>query len=128
VFVEQLLNDRATWHDFVAGVTIDVATAVTGAGIAWGVVALVVGGTAMATIGPIILVVAVGAVVTTALGSVVEHYQLTEKLATMLKEAESQILADIRQLKYETRRVLNYADENPVGFMHKLFGIPYFGR
>lgn len=126
--LEQLLNDRATWHDFVAGVTIDVATAVTGAGIAWGVVAAVVGGTAMATIGPIVLVVIAGAALTAWLGSFAKRHQLTERLAQLLKDAELQIMSDIRQIKYETRRVLNYADKDPIGFMHKLFGVPYFGR
>jgi hypothetical protein len=44
--LDQMMNDRATWHDFAAGVGFDVATAVTGAALAWGVVSTVVGGTA----------------------------------------------------------------------------------
>ncbi|SMF27008.1 hypothetical protein SAMN02745866_01709 [Alteromonadaceae bacterium Bs31] len=82
----------------------------------------------MATIGPIVLVVIAGAALTAWLGSFAERHQLTERLAQLLKDTELQIMSDIRQIKYETRRVLNYADKDPIGFMHKLFGVPYFGR
>ena len=125
--LDQLLNDRATWHDFVAGVTVDVVSAVTGGAIAWGAVSAVVGATAMAAIGPIALVVVVGAGVTYALNALADHYNLTEKLATLLKESEARMKENTRQIKEEIRRGLNYADEDPVGFMHRLFGVPYFG-
>lgn len=125
--IEQLINDRATWHDFLAGVTMDVATAVTGASIAWGAVSTVVGSTAMAAIGPIALVVVVGAGNTMALNAVSDNFELTERLAVMLKEAESRLVANMNQIKNEVRRGLNYANEDPTGFMHRLFGVPYYG-
>jgi hypothetical protein len=123
--LDQMMNDRATWHDFVAGVGFDVASAVTGAALAWGVVSTVVGATAMAAVGPILLVVAVGAGITLALNAVGEHYEITEKLVHLLKDAESRYVSNIRQMKSEIRRGLNYADEDPVGFMRRLFGLPY---
>jgi hypothetical protein len=126
--LNQLMNDRATWHDFVAGVAVDVVSAVTGAAIAWGAVSAVVGATAMVAIGPIALVVVVGAGITLVLNSVSQHYGLTEKIARMLWEFEARMRSNVRHIKNDWRQGLNYADEDPVGFMHKLFGIPYFGR
>lgn len=124
--LEQLMNDRATWHDFVAGVTVDVASSLIGAGIAWGAVSAVVGATAMAAIGPIALVVVVGAGITLALNALNEHYQITERLAGMLKEAEANMRANLREMQYEINRGLNFANEDPIGFLHRMFGIPYF--
>jgi hypothetical protein len=124
--LDQMMNDRATWHDFAAGVSFDVATAVTGAALAWGVVSTVVGGTAMAAVGPILLVVVVGAGITVALNAVGEHFEITEKLVNLLKQAESRYVSNMNKMRNEIRRGLNYADEDPVGFMHRLFGVPYF--
>lgn len=124
--IEQVLNDRATWHDFVAGISVDVVSAITGGAIAWGAVSAFVGGTAMAAVGPIALVVLVGAGVTYALGAISDHYRITERLAKMLNESESRMRESYRSVKNEIRRGLNYADEDPLGFMHRLFGLPYF--
>lgn len=127
--IEQVLNDRATWHDFVAGVSVDVVSAITGGAIVWGVVSAVVGGTAMAAVGPIalVVVVGVGAGVTYASAAVANHYNITERLANMLREFESPMRENYRNMKNEVKKGLNYADEDPVGFMHRLFGVPYFG-
>jgi hypothetical protein len=124
--LDQLMNDKATWHDFVAGVTVDVAAATAGAAISWGVVSTVVGATAMAAIGPIALVVVVGAGITAALSAIGDHYELTSKLAGLLKESERRLLESIENVKWEVRRGLNYAEEDPVGFMHRLFAVPYY--
>lgn len=123
--IEQLLNDRATWHDFVAGVSVDVVSAVAGSAIAWSTVSTVVGAAAMATIGPIALVVVVGIGVTYALSTISDHYGLSKKLSQLLKEAESRMIQNLEEIQRETRRGLNYMDEDPIGFMHRLFGIPY---
>lgn len=124
--LDQLMNDKATWHDFFAGVAVDVAAATAGAAIAWGVVSAVVGATAMAAIGPIALVVVVGAGMTAALNAIGSHFGVTSKLAGLLKEAEQRMLDSIEEVKWEVRRGLNYADEDPVGFMRRLFGVPYY--
>ncbi|MFE8073510.1 hypothetical protein QQM79_20875 [Marinobacteraceae bacterium S3BR75-40.1] len=125
--IEQFMNDKATWHDFVAGVSVDVASATAGAAIAWGTVAAVVGGTAMAAIGPIALVVVVGTGLTAVLNAVSAHYSISERLARLLRESEQRMLQHTREIKREFRRGLNYADEDPVGFIHRLFGLPYLG-
>ncbi|GAB2525680.1 hypothetical protein [Microbulbifer agarilyticus] len=123
--IEQLLNDRATWHDFVAGVSVDVVSAVAGSAIAWSTVSTVVGAAAMATIGPIALVVVVGVGATYALSAISEHYGLTKKLSQLLKDAESRMVKNLEDIRRETRKGLNYMDEDPIGFMHRLFGLPY---
>lgn len=123
--VEQLLNDRSTWHDFVAGVSVDVVSAVAGSAIAWSTVSTVVGAAAMATIGPIAIVVVVGIGATYVLNAIGEHYGLSGKLSRLLKIAECRMRESVEGVQRETRKGLNYMDEDPVGFMHKLFGIPY---
>lgn len=125
--LDQLMNDKATWHDFVAGVSVDLVTAATGGAIAWGVVASFVGGAAMVAVGPIAIVVITGAFLATGFNILSDHFELTQRLAKMLRESEARMLKNLHDMKREVRQGLNYADEDPVGFMHKLFGVPYFG-
>ncbi|MBU2984057.1 hypothetical protein KO528_01730 [Saccharophagus degradans] len=124
--LEQLLNEQATWHDFVGGVTVDTAAALTGGAIAWAAVYGLVGASAMVAIGPIAVVVIVGAGITAILNAISSHYGLNRKLAEMLKESEARMLKNMRNLQSEVRTGLNYANEDPVGFMHRLFAVPYF--
>ncbi|ARU59130.1 PMP-22/EMP/MP20/Claudin family multipass membrane protein [Oleiphilus messinensis] len=125
--IEQLMNDKATWHDFVGGVSVDLASIAVGSGIAWGAVATVVGTSAMVAIGPIAIVVVVGMGITVALNAIGDHYRLSDRLAELLKESEQRMRHNISDMKREVMRGLNYADEDPVGFFHRLFGVPYFG-
>lgn len=124
----QLMDDTETWHNFVAGVGVDLAAAAVGGGIAWASVSLFVGASAMVAVGPIAVVVIVGAFATAGLGMVADHLGLTDKLASALKQAEQRMNESMNEIKNEVRRGLNYADEDPVGFMHRLFGVPYFGN
>ena len=126
--IEQVLNNRATWHDFIASVSVDVVSAITGGAIAWGAVSAVIGATAMAAVGPIALVVVVGAGLTYALGAVADHYRITEHLANMLIESDSRMKENYHKMKNEVKKGLNYADEDPMGFMYRLFDVPYFGN
>jgi len=50
------------------------------------------------------------------------------RISTLLKESESRMKENYRNMKNEIKKGLNYADEDPVGFMHRLFGVPYFDR
>jgi len=125
--INQLLNERDTWHHFVAGISVDIVTAVTGGAIVWGAASLVSGATAMAAIGPILIVVAVGVGTTIILGRIEKHYGMTKKLAEMLRQSELRMQVEMRQIKNEARKGLNYADEDPAGFMSRLFGVPYIG-
>lgn len=126
--LDQLMNDKSTWHDFIAGVSVDVLAAATGGAIAWGMVSTIVGGAAMVAIGPIAFVVVVGAGLAWALSVVGNHFDLTAKIAKMLKESEARAAENLREIQSEVKRGLNYADEDPIGFMHRLLAVPYLGR
>lgn len=126
--LDQLMNDSVTWHHFVAGATIDMVSAVTAGAFAWVTVSAVVSGAAMVAIGPMVAVVLVGFGATYALGLLSEQLSLNERLAAALIEADDRLSANLHQLKTEVKKGLSYADEDPVGFMHRLFGIPYLGR
>lgn len=124
--IDQLMNDSATWHTFVAGVTVDVVSAVTGGAIVWGAAGLYTSGAvAMAAVGPLIIVIAAGIGMTLALNAIADRYELSSKLAQALMDAEERFRTNIGDIKSEFRKGLNYAEEDPVGFMHRLFGIPY---
>ena len=124
--IEQLLNDKATWHNFIAGVSFDVVSAVTGGAIAWGAVCTYVGGTtAMIAVGPIAVVVIAGFVLVEIFDIIGMHYGVKQKIAAGLIKAEKRMIADIEQTKIKAQRGLNYADEDPLGFIHRLFGVPY---
>lgn len=125
--LDQLINDNATWHDFVSGVTVDLVSVAAGSAIAWSAVSAVVGATAMVAIGPIAIVVVTGALLTAGFNALSDHFDLTNKLAKLLREAESRMKESAAEIDREVRRGLTLADEDPVGFMHKLFGVPYFG-
>lgn len=124
--LDQLMNDSATWHMFVAGVTVDVVSAVTGGAIVWGAAVLYAGGAvAMAAVGPLVIVVGAGIGMTMVLNAIADRYDLSRKLAEALIKAEQRLYANVDRIKSGYRKGLNYAEEDPVGFMHRLFGIPY---
>lgn len=79
----------------------------------------------MVAIGPIAVVVIVGAGVTTLLNAVSSHYGVTRKVAEMLKESEERVRDNMRDIELEVKRGLSYAEEDPIGFMHRLFAVPY---
>lgn len=126
--LEQLLNDNATWHDFVGGMAVDVAIAAAASGIAWGAVATYLGGTvAMAAVGPMLAVVVVGAALTMFTTAFIDSDSLSKNLADSLREAEAQLKQGLLNVQNEIKKAERMYDEDPIGFMHNLFGIPYFG-
>lgn len=124
--VDQCLNDRKTWHHFVAGITVDVVSALTGGAIAWSAVTTVMGASAMAAVGPIMLVVFVGAGITYLLDRLSSKYNLTERLAQLLLECEKRTREKTIDIQENITRGLNYESEDPLRFLYRLFGIPYY--
>lgn len=125
--MDQLLSDTATWHDFVGGVSVDVAAASIGSWAAWAIVSTIVGGTAMLAVGPIMAVVVVGAALTYGLGEAESKMKLGKKFAKWLYEAEARARDHVDAVKREYKQGLTFAEEDPVGFYHRLFGLPYLG-
>jgi hypothetical protein len=124
--LDQLMQDQLTWHHFVGGVAVDVILAAAASGIAWGFVASIVGGSAMVAVGPMLIVVAVGVGLTVTFNSLSSEYRLVDKVAALLIEAEQRNAEEFAAIQRNMKRSLTYAKEDPHGFMHRLFGIPYF--
>lgn len=126
---EQMLSDKATWHDFVGGVSVDIGIAAVSSGIAWGAVATYVGGAAaMVAIGPMVAVVVVGAALTVLTNAFIDSDVLSNRISESLREAEQRLKDNLLKIKYEAKRLENSYEKDPIGFMYRLFGIPYFER
>lgn len=126
---EQLLNDRATWHDFIGGLSVDVAIAATASGIAWGAVSTYVGGAAaMVAVGPILAVVVVGAALTVLTASFIDSDALSKRISDSLREAEQSLKEGFLEIQYKANHIERNYNSDPIGFMYRLFGIPYYGK
>jgi hypothetical protein len=121
--LEQLLNDKKTWHDFVAGITVDTATALTGGAIVWTAVCAVGGSLVTLTIGPLLIVVLFGGLLTNALNVMANHYKLADKLAAYLKNQEEILLGDFKR---GIKQDISWCSSHPVEAMHRAFGIPSY--
>lgn len=124
--LEQLLNDEATWHDFVGGLAGDVVKI----GIAGGasmIAACLAGAGATAgaiAVGPLFAAIAVGVVVGLALDYVDEQIGFTQGLINGLREAEQNLLESMSELK----RQYNWYTRNPFAeyqFWMRVFGASY---
>ncbi len=126
---EQMLNDKASWHDFVGGLSVDVGIAAVASGIAWGAVATYVGGAvAMVAVGPLLAVVVVGTALTVLTAAFIDSDALSKRISDGLREAEQRLKEGLIEMQYKANRLEKIYDEDPVGFVHRLFGIPYFGK
>lgn len=126
---EQMLNDKATWHDFVGGMAVDVSIAAAASGIAWGAVATYVGGTAaMAAVGPILAVVVVGTALAVMTTAFVDSDSLVKKMADGLREIEHNCESGLNNIRQEINQAERLYNSDPISFLYRLFGIPYFGN
>lgn len=75
-----MINDKATWHDFIGGMAVDISIAAVSSGIAWGLISTYVGGTAaMLAIGPMVAVVIIGTVLTLLTYAFIDSDEMTKK-------------------------------------------------
>lgn len=150
--MDQLMNDELTWHHFVGGLAADVVIAATASGIIWS--GLTFTGVAVAglAIGPLLAILVVGGLVSYGLSKLFSA-QLTSFFVDSLVVAEKyfkqsrgvmqplQIMTSIivarnfedgllkfqdqiKALRYSAINNLQKANNDPVGYMHKLFHIP----
>ena len=126
--LDQLMQDQLTWHHFVGGVAVDVVLAAAATGIVWGIVASVVGVAAMVAVGPMLIVVGGGLLLTMGFNFLSTEYQLVDKVVALLQEAERRNKEEISAIQRHVKRSLTYSKEDPVGFMHHLFAIPYLSE
>ncbi len=127
--IEQMINDNATWHDFIGGMAVDVSIAAVSSGIAWGLIATYVGGTAaMVAVGPMIAVVIIGTALTLLTSAFIDSDEMAKRISNSLRVMEENIKNSVTQLNYEIDRAERMYYNNPIEFIHRLFGIPYTGR
>lgn len=127
--IEQMINDNATWHDFIGGMAVDVSIAAVSSGISWGLIATYVGGTAaMVAVGPMIAVVIIGTVLTLLTSAFIDSDEMAKRISNSLRVMEENIKNSVTQLNYEIDRAERMYYNNPIEFIHRLFGIPYTGR
>jgi len=124
--LDQLLDDQLTWHHFFAGIAVDVTIALGSTTIAAGLVTLAVGTATMVTIGPLIAVVIIGSLITFGANLLIDSNKLTNQFAHLLITAESNLSRQIISIKKQTKQIQRQANEDPIGFMHRLFAIPQF--
>jgi len=125
--LDQLLNDKATWHTFVANVAVDMAVV----GVAIGTtmlamkVATVVGGSLVtgSAVVPLVIVVLVGALFT-GLTYLFSTSPLAKELAIKLQDLEADIQGGVIQIKNNIQKLESEYKEDPHGFMRRLSGIP----
>ncbi|GAB58276.1 hypothetical protein [Rheinheimera nanhaiensis] len=122
--VDQLLNDQKTWHDFVGGVAADVIYAGAASAIALGFLSIIAGGSATLIVGPLLIVLAVGALATTLFLLIDEHVQLGRHISQMLSDAQNQIESDIMRAEMKSKRLKTQWNEDTLTFLHELFAVP----
>ncbi|WP_134058291.1 hypothetical protein [Rheinheimera aquimaris] len=122
--VDQLLNDQKTWHDFVGGVAADVIYAGAASAIALGFLSIIAGGSATLIVGPLLIVLAVGALATTLFLLIDEHVQLGRHISQMLSDAQNQIESDVMRAEMKSKRLKTQWNEDTLTFLHELFAVP----
>ncbi|ELR63137.1 hypothetical protein C942_04079 [Photobacterium marinum] len=118
---EQMLNDQATWHDFIGGLAVDVGIAAISSGIAWGSIATYVGG-------PMLAVVVIGGTLTIFTSAFINSYSLSKRISDSLRALEEDTRTGLANIQRDIKRAERQYHYDPVGFMLRLFGIPYYGR
>lgn len=122
--VEQLLNDQKTWHDFVGGVAADVIYAGASFAIASFAVSAVIGGVTALAIGSLVVVVAVGFVLSAVFLLLDDHVQLGQRISKMLLEVQTQMENNLMTVENKANEINKQWSEDTLAFLHKLFAIP----
>ncbi|WDD98450.1 hypothetical protein [Thalassomonas actiniarum] len=124
--IEQLLDEEKTWHYFVAGVAVDASIALSSTAIAAGLVSMAVGTATMVTIGPLIAVVLIGSMIAYGANVLIDSNKLTLQFAHILRQAEANFDEKISAAKNKISQIHKQSNEDPFGFMHRLFAVPQF--
>ncbi len=120
--LDVVMNDEKTWHNFVAGVTVDMAVTITSAGLTWGAVTVLGAFFGGLAIGPVLIVGIVGFALALGLGHVAQNSQLADKLADKLLKAEDYVRSQIPELANHPSR--GNAQRDPVSLLSRMFSIP----
>ncbi|WDE09547.1 hypothetical protein [Thalassomonas haliotis] len=124
--IEQLLDEEKTWHYFVAGISVDASIALGSTAIAGALVSMAVGTATMVTIGPLIAVVLIGSMIAYGANVLIDTNKLTLQFAHLLRQAETNFNGNISSVKNKINQIHKQSNEDPLGFMQRLFAIPQF--
>jgi hypothetical protein len=122
--LDQLLNEQKTWYDFVGGVAADVIYATGAFALSSLIVAVFLGGAVAATIGPLVIVVFSGFILSTLLYSFDSDIKFGEILAVLLQETERKIEQQVSSAKFQVSKINRDWNEDAVTFLHRVFAIP----
>ena len=121
--VDTLLSDQKTWRHFVSGVVVDVIFAVALAGLAWGAAATLAGIATMVTVGPLVAMVVAGVFFTYAFNNFNAEV-FVDKMADKLELFEQAMNQSHTSAKAKLSGVRAESNSDPVGFIHRLLGVP----
>lgn len=148
--MDQLMNDKLTWHHFVGGLAADVVVAATAAGASW--VAAGVGALTGFAVGPLLAVVFVGGftawylsskygdrlqeLFTSSLKAMEKHQKILKAtgkafinygkvmLTQSLEKALHQLNGNIAKITHQAQFNIQQANSDPSAFLHRLFNVP----
>ena len=122
--IDQLMDDRKTWHHFVGGVAVDVGVAAVASGIAWGLTTLAIGTASVVAVGPLLAIVAVGSLAAYTINRYVDTSTISNRIADALIGFENNLSNMADSAKQSVMDLKEESHTDPVGFMHRLFGVP----
>ena len=125
--IDQLMDDSKTWHYFVGAVAVDVGIAVLASGLAWKTATFATGATAAIAIAPLFAIVVVGTVVSLGVYFFVDTQTLASSITNLLITVEYNLKNKVSEFNSRTGFVEREYKLDPIGFLHRLFGIPQSG-
>jgi hypothetical protein len=123
--LEQMMNDTKTWHHFVGGMAVDIAIVSSSSLITWAAIGIA-GTAATLTIGSMLVIVIVGVALVFVTNLFIDTEYWSDKISQSLSLAEKNLINNGDKLSAETNRLIDDYNHDPMRFLHKLFGIPYF--
>ena len=122
--LDQLFNDKKTWHHFFGNIAADLIYATGAFAFSSLIVAVFLGGTAAVTIGPLVVVLVSGLILSTLFYFLDQQIQLGKVIAVLLQEAESKIALQANAAKYQASKINRDWSEDAKSLLHRIFAIP----
>ncbi|MEO3681419.1 hypothetical protein ABHN84_03840 [Shewanella vesiculosa] len=123
--LEQMMNDTKTWHHFVGGMAVDIAIVSASSLITWAAIGIT-GTAATLTIGSMLVIVVVGVALAFVTSIFIDTNYWSDKISQSLLLAEKNLVESGNKFDVETNRLIDDYNHDPIRFLYKLFGVPYF--
>lgn len=69
-----------------------------------------------------------GAALTVLTASFIDSDALSKRISDSLREAEQSLKEGLLEIQYKANRIERIYNADPIGFVYRLFGIPYYGK